>query len=169
MSKTLVYLGIGANLVPEGYDSLYQGLEDVVHHIKQEHEVIECSRWFVSAPVPISNQPDFMNMVLAIKTDLPAFDLLTCIHNLEAKFGRVRTKRNAARVLDIDVLGYGDDIIDSPHLTIPHPRLAERAFVLLPWLDIAPDWSHPVLGLTVAEMAKALGDGDEDLQICKPM
>ena len=87
-------------------------------------------------------------------------DLLVCLHAVEVRFGRVRRAVNAARVLDLDLLAYGSQVSapgESPIL--PHPRLAERAFVLLPLAELAPDWRHPVSGLSVAELAARLPPG----------
>ncbi len=103
------------------------------------------SRWFLTAPVPASDQPDYVNGVaLVTGGDNPAA-LLSALHAIEHAAGRVRGAVNAARVLDLDLIAWDDEIVASPTLTLPHPRAALRAFVLAPLRDVAPDWRHPVL------------------------
>ncbi len=87
---------------------------------------------------------------------LPA-ELLQQIHHLENQLGRTRTFPNAPRTIDIDLLAYGDLVLDTPELILPHPRLHQRAFVLVPLLEIAPAWRHPVFGKTAAELLSAAG------------
>jgi 2-amino-4-hydroxy-6-hydroxymethyldihydropteridine pyrophosphokinase len=124
------------------------------------------SRWFESAPVPASDQPWFVNAVARVATGLAAEALLTVLHRIEADLGRIRRVRNEARVIDLDLLAYGELVRRSETgLVLPHPRLHERAFVLLPLLEVAPDWRHPVLRKTAAELALALPAGP----ICRPL
>ncbi|MCB2101133.1 MAG: 2-amino-4-hydroxy-6-hydroxymethyldihydropteridine diphosphokinase [Rhodobacterales bacterium] len=119
------------------------------------------SRWYRTAPVPVSDQPWYVNGVAAVETALDPRALLALLHAVEADFGRVRAERNAPRILDLDLLAHGDTVLPGPDLILPHPRLHERAFVLLPLADVAPRWRHPVLGRTVAEMIAALPEGQE--------
>lgn len=107
------------------------------------------SRWFLSAPVPPSGQPDYVNGVAALRVDHayyrdPAL-LLRDLQAIEARCGRVRSVPNAARTLDLDLIALNDLVRLAPDPILPHPRAHERAFVLLPLLDVAPDWMHPVL------------------------
>lgn len=107
------------------------------------------SRWFQSAPVPPSSQPDYVNAVAAVRVDSayvadPAL-LLQRLMEIEAACGRQRGMPNAARTLDLDLVAVGDVVRLSPDPILPHPRAHKRAFVLLPLLDVAPDWVHPVL------------------------
>jgi 2-amino-4-hydroxy-6-hydroxymethyldihydropteridine diphosphokinase len=132
---------------------------------------LQRSRWFVSAPVPASDQPWFVNGVIAVATALEPAALLAQMQRIEAQFGRVRAAANAARTLDLDLLAYGDRVEiraasgASGGLILPHPRLAERAFVLLPLADIAPSWHHPVTGRSLTELIGAL-DG---AQVARPL
>lgn len=169
MTAIRAYLGIGGNLVPDGYDNLLSALEAAIDRIHQIAPVIQRSRWYKTAPVPISDQPDFLNAVLAVETVLSASELLGQLHRIEAGFGRVRSARNAARVLDIDILFYGDQIINSESLQIPHPRLHRRAFVLCPLCEIAPDFIHPVIGATSTELYDAFLQTPEGGQACLPL
>jgi 2-amino-4-hydroxy-6-hydroxymethyldihydropteridine diphosphokinase len=108
--------------------------------------------------VPVSDQPWFVNAAAAIETELSARALLDLLHRIEESFGRTRTVANAARVLDLDLLAFGTQVLDAPpDPLVPHPRLAGRAFVLLPIRDIAPLWRHPVSGRTLDSMIAALG------------
>lgn len=109
--------------------------------------IVGRSRWYESAPVPMSDQPWYVNGVVEIDTDLDPASLLALLHEIEAAFGRTRSVRNEARPLDLDLLAYGDRVLtEEPAPLIPHPRLHERAFVLLPLAELAPDWRHPALG-----------------------
>lgn len=169
MTAIRAYLGIGGNLVPDGYDNLLSALEAAIDRIHQIAPVIQRSRWYKTAPVPISDQPDFLNAVLAVETRLSASELLGQLHRIEAGFGRVRSVRNAARVLDIDILFYGDQIINSESLQIPHPRLHRRAFVLCPLCEIAPDFTHPVISTTSTGLYDAFLQTPEGGQACLPL
>jgi 2-amino-4-hydroxy-6-hydroxymethyldihydropteridine diphosphokinase len=126
------------------------------------------SPWYESAPVPASDQPWFVNGVARVDTTLTAPELLALLHAIETRFGRARSVANAARTLDLDLLAYGETILRAGPLRLPHPRLHERAFVLLPLRDVAPDWRHPDLGLTPAALLAALGQGLEN-QAMRPI
>jgi len=151
-----VYIGIGSNLVPDGYLNLRAAMEGAVLHLSKSLDIVAVSPWYVTAPVPVSDQPDFLNAVIHIQTNLSAHSVLEFLHSVERRFGRVRSVRNAARKLDLDLLAYDSSVIDEDRLTVPHPRLFERAFVLLPWCDLAPDWCHPVLDKTIRELVERI-------------
>lgn len=165
----IVLIGIGANLPSERFGLPINACRAAVAALDETGDVrvVARSRWFESEPVPKSDQPWFVNGVVEVDTDLAPARLLECLHAIEARFGRVRTVQNAARVLDLDLLAYGDDVVAGGNggLRVPHPRLAERAFVLLPLQDIRPAWTHPETGRTVAEMLDALPPG----QVCRPL
>ena len=117
------------------------------------------SRNYRSAPVPISDQPWYTNAVVAVATELPPRELLALLHRVEARFGRERRQVNGARPLDLDLLAYGERVqagggVGEPDL--PHPRLHQRAFVLLPLAEVAPGWRHPITGDTVEHLIAAL-------------
>jgi 2-amino-4-hydroxy-6-hydroxymethyldihydropteridine diphosphokinase len=103
-------------------------------------------------------QPDFINQALLIQTELTAREVLKRALEIEIRLGRVRHEKWGSRVIDIDILFYGDDVIAEPDLQVPHPHLHERAFVLIPLEEIAPDLQHPVLKRSVTEMARNLDD-----------
>jgi 2-amino-4-hydroxy-6-hydroxymethyldihydropteridine diphosphokinase len=109
--------------------------------------------------VPDSHQPWFVNAVALLATDLEPEALLDRLLDVEARFGRVRGERNAARTLDLDLLDYDGLVVDTPRLTLPHPRLHERRFVLEPLCEITPEWRHSRLGLTAAQLLDRLPPG----------
>jgi 2-amino-4-hydroxy-6-hydroxymethyldihydropteridine diphosphokinase len=119
--------------------------------------VVARSRWYGSAPVPPSGQPWFVNGVAAVESRRGPAELLGLLHRIEAAFGRERRVRNEARVLDLDLIDYGGQVSgpdEQPQL--PHPRVGERSFVLLPLAELAPDWHHPVSGRPIAELVRGL-------------
>ena len=162
MNRTSILIGIGANLSPDGYATPREGCEAAIDGLSQLGiDVLAVSPWYETAPVPVSDQPWFNNAVIAATTAMTAVDTLAALHSIEAGFGRVRTVRNAARVLDLDLLDYGGQTFDDEHISIPHPRLHERAFVLLPMRDVAPGYSHPVSGIGINDLIAALPDNQE--------
>jgi 2-amino-4-hydroxy-6-hydroxymethyldihydropteridine diphosphokinase len=123
------------------------------------------SRWFSSPAWPASDQPPYVNGVIAVETTLDPAALLALLHRVEAGYGRVRGLANAARPLDLDLLAYGDRI-EAPAPgqgpILPHPRLAQRAFVLLPLAEVAPGWRHPVTGHPIDALIDALVQAEGD-------
>lgn len=160
MSETPILIGLGANLSgPSG--SPRQACEAALARLETEGVRIKRrSRWYESAPVPASDQPWYVNGVAEVETALDPAALLALLHRIEADFGRERRERNEARVLDLDLLAYGTRVNDGPEPPLlPHPRLAERAFVLLPLAEVAPDWSDPRSGRPVQALIAALPPG----------
>lgn len=142
----MILIALGANLPSVSHGAPRQTLEAALVALERpEIKVSSRSRWYTTAPVPSSDQPDFVNIVVCLETDLAAGPLLQVLHAVEDNFGRVREARNAARVLDIDLLDY-DGQITADWPILPHPRMDQRGFVLVPLRDIAPDWVHPVTG-----------------------
>ncbi|MDB5084684.1 MAG: 2-amino-4-hydroxy-6-hydroxymethyldihydropteridine pyrophosphokinae [Bacilli bacterium] len=117
-------------------------------------------------PVGYLNQPKFLNAVILVTTSLRPAELLEFLLKIESNYLRVRTIKEGPRTLDLDLLYMDNEVISDKWLTLPHPRLHERAFVLAPLQEVAPEWHHPVLGLTVKEMWEQLSDR-EGIQQCK--
>ncbi len=145
--SAFVYLGLGSNL-GDRESNLAQALAMLVEKVRLE----KYSSIYETEPVGYSEQPDFLNMVCSGSTDLDPFDLLTFVKEIEKGLGRVPSFPNAPRPIDIDILFYDDQIIRSESLTIPHSRIAERAFVLVPLSEIAPKLIHPENGKHVEEL-----------------
>lgn len=151
-------IGLGSNLPAQAHGGPIAVLDAAVAAVARTiAEIVRRSRWFWSAPVPASAQPLFVNGVIALAPhDLPPEAVLDRLHAIEAAFGRQRRQRNAARILDLDLLAMGGQIAGRPGaLQLPHPRLAERAFVLAPLAEILPGWRHPVTGQPVEALLAA--------------
>ncbi|MET4804949.1 2-amino-4-hydroxy-6-hydroxymethyldihydropteridine diphosphokinase [Limibacillus sp. MBR-115] len=154
----MILIALGANLPAAGYTSPRATLEAALSRLQDKGPKITAkSRWYRSAPVPPSDQPDFVNGAACVETELGSREMLEALHAIEAEFGRTRSVPNAARTLDLDLLAYDAEVVDQPGgLQIPHPRLQDRSFVLLPLRDIAAEWRHPISGLSVGEMLSRL-------------
>lgn len=116
---------------------------------------IAVSAFYRTPAWPDPRDPEFVNAVARVQTELSPKQLIAQLHKTEAAFGRVRNEKNAPRSLDLDILDYEGRIEDGPPV-LPHPRMASRAFVLVPLHDIAPDWRHPVSGKSVDDMLQAV-------------
>ena len=145
-------LGLGANLGDPDAQ-----LREAVRRLEEALGPARRSSVYRSAPVGRADQPDFLNLALRFDRAAEPLEVLSLIGRIEREMGRVRTVRNEPRIVDIDILGAGDRIVDRDALHIPHPRLHERAFVLLPMIEIAPEWRHPELGLTPAALLDRAG------------
>jgi 2-amino-4-hydroxy-6-hydroxymethyldihydropteridine diphosphokinase len=160
----VILIGIGSNLAaPPARTPLETALEALPALAAPHLHPFACSSWYESAPVPASDQPWFVNAVALIDSDLEPETLLGRMLAVESRFARVRSarKRNAARTLDLDLLDYDGLVVDTAKLVLPHPRLHERRFVLEPLREVAPEWHHPVLGLSAAELLARLPPGQE--------
>lgn len=176
-------IALGAN-VPHRHNSLANTLTTALRLLESSPDirVIRRSRWYRSPAYPAGSGPDFINGAALIDTNLGPAEILAELHRVEEALGRERTTRWAPRVCDLDLLFSGNEIspdpvtlaewvkidlgkaqtVTPPHLILPHPRLHERAFVLFPLQEIAPDWVHPLLKKTVIEMASSLAASDTE-------
>ena len=174
---TTCYLGLGANL-PFGSNQPVDTVQQAARRLSEAGLTnLRLSGFYRTSPYPASNQPDFVNCVAAVETDLLPEGVLELCQTIEQDLGRERNVRWDARTLDIDLLAYEGLVL--PHdqtwiglaeasadgtvvgdLVIPHPRLHERAFVLVPLRDLAPQWRHPVLRKTVSELLDGIAEGE---------
>ena len=171
-----ILLALGSNVSNDLLDSYDLVKKSISELCKKTIKKINISNFYQTPAFPIGAGPDFINCVISAYTELDSLALLEELHSIEAKFGRKRLKRWGQRTLDIDLLDYdfnikpnityvqewlnmplGQQLKQIPNqLILPHPRLQERAFVLIPMVDVAPDWMHPILGKTTLEMRDAL-------------
>jgi 2-amino-4-hydroxy-6-hydroxymethyldihydropteridine diphosphokinase len=161
MTKGGVYIGLGANLPSPEYGTPRETIAAAIAALEAKGlAVVARSPLYESEPVPVSDQPWYLNAAVEVATDLSAHEVLALLHSVENAFGRVRAIRNEARVLDLDLLDHRGIVRDGPDSPLlPHPRLADRAFVLMPLRDIAPQWRHPVNGRSLAELLESLPEG----------
>lgn len=156
----MILIGIGSNLAAPGLGSPRATTAAALAALPGiGATVLDQSSWYESEPVPVSDQPWFVNGVAAVATRLEPHSLLAALLGLEARFGRTRAARNAARTLDLDLLDYDSRRYSDEWLILPHPRLHERRFVLEPLCEMMPHWRHPVLGRSAAELLAALPPG----------
>jgi 2-amino-4-hydroxy-6-hydroxymethyldihydropteridine diphosphokinase len=152
-----VFIAYGSNL-SAGPVTASQAFDEVVKNLQVRGLIVNrISRLWASKAWPNPDDPSYVNAVLQIATDLQPTELMSLLHDMEREAGRVRDGRlNAPRVLDLDLIAFGDIIMSGETgLILPHPRAADRAFVMGPLAEIAPDWVHPVLQRTATELLSA--------------
>lgn len=158
------YLGLGANL---GDRELY--IKTALRELDAlpTMTVVKVSSLYQTAPIGKKDQPEFLNAAAMVRTPLPPEELLAQILHLELRMGRVRNERWGPRVIDVDILAYADAVVEVPGLSIPHPRLKERAFALVPLAEIAPDLVLPgdarSMKILAAEQAKSANNSCESI------
>lgn len=154
------YLILGGNV-----GDMFVNLKNARQHIEQKvGNITQSSSIYRTAAWGKTDEPAFLNQVLVVKTFLSAAQLIETILGIELKMGRQRTIKNASRIIDIDILFYNFDVINSADLIVPHPQIPNRRFVLTPLNEIAPDLIHPQLNLSISALLKNCVD---DLQVDK--
>jgi len=163
----MILIGVGSNLKSNSYDLPKDNCIEAIHQLSL-HAIypVRTSSFYETSPIPYTNlEPWYINSVVVVKTNLNPFCLLKALLKIELNMGRSRTSANAPRIIDLDLLAYDDQIIGEEGLTLPHPRLHERAFVLKPLEQIAPNWIHPVTGKSIKQLVKNL----DPHQIARPI
>ena len=151
-----IFLGLGSNLGDREHN-----LKRAIERLAPEIETGKKSLIYQTAPMYVTEQPEFLNMTIQAETELSAHEVFQKIDTIQKEMGEHR--KNQPRSIDIDILFFGHKIIETPELKIPHPKIAERAFVLVPMNDIAPDFVHPVLGVPIETLLSRV-EGHEDVK-----
>ena len=154
MAKNQIFISLGTNLGnrSEQLTTAMQAIEATLGTIIKQSSVYETKPW------GISDQPDFLNQVILVHTDQSPMECLTRLSAIENKLGRKREEKWGARIIDLDLLYFNDAIIDTPKLILPHPGLAHRKFVLVPLVEIAADFIHPLLLKTQKQLLESCTD-----------
>ena len=146
MNKTYLLLGSNMGNSPERFTEAHTFIETKIGKVTRQ------SAFYKTAPWGNPHQPDFLNQVIMVQTDLTPFEVLENIFTIEKTMGRIRTVKNAPRIIDIDILFFNNEIIQQKMLTIPHPEIVNRRFVLIPLNELSPRLVHPVLNKTIEQL-----------------
>lgn len=158
--ETTAYIGVGSNLGDKRHNCLTA--VEVMKRIPGS-ELTGRSDWYLTKPVGVKGQDWYVNGVVSISTKIPALDLLRRLLAIESDMGRVRRKRWESRIIDLDILLYGHEIINERDLTVPHPLMHLRKFVLVPLVQLAPDLIHPSLGVSMAELLRKMTNNGQEV------
>ncbi len=160
----LAYLSLGSNLGDRA-----RNLHSAISQLRAGGKLRAVSEFYETGPVEVTNQPRFINCVIALETDQTPEQLLALALKIEAGMGRVRQSDKGPRIIDIDIVLFGDQVVSELGLTIPHPAMAQRRFVLQPLAEIAPEAFHPTLKKTARELLAALPEGQDVRRVDKSL
>ena len=160
MDGKAAYIGIGSNLGDKR-----SNCSRAIEMIEQIPgcELLRCSDWYLTKPIGTGEQDWYLNGVLAVQTRLPVRGLLGRLMAIERNMGRVRKERWGPRIIDLDILLYGQEIINEENLRVPHPLMHLRRFVLVPLVQLDPNLIHPTLGMSVAELLKRIPENGQEV------
>ena len=154
MTSATAYLSLGSNLGERRHN-----LSEAIRRLDSIGRVLAVSSFYETEPVELTDQPSFLNCVVALEAEIEPEQLMRALLHLEQEMGRKRIEKKGPRSIDIDILLFGDTVIDTPELTVPHPAMAKRRFVLKPLAEIAPDVQIPTSKKTVREALAELPEG----------
>jgi len=160
--QEIVYLSLGSNVGDRSAN-----LAAAIASLRSLGEVTSVSSLYETEPVGFTAQPWFLNCAVKLMTDKTPKQLLADILDLEQKMGRVRAQKNGPRIIDVDILLFGESIVETKGLTVPHPAMHQRRFVLEPLAEIAPELRHPVLNRTIRQLRDALPPGQAVRKLAK--
>lgn len=152
----LAYLSLGSNL-----GNREQNLREAIRRLGEAGTVVAVSSFYETEPVEFTDQAWFVNCAVALETKAEPLSLIRVLLRIEQEMGRKRVQKKGPRVIDMDIVIFGDAVVSTPELTIPHPAMARRRFVLQPLAEIAPDFLHPTLHQTIRALLDELPPGQE--------
>lgn len=152
----IAYLSLGSNV-----GNRKGHLQEAIRRLSAFGKIVGMSSFYETEPVEVTDQEWFLNCAVALETDMGSAELLTALLNIEQAMGRERVRKKGPRSIDIDIILFAAEVVDTPELTIPHPAMSTRRFVLQPLAEIAPDLQHPTLKKTITQILSDLPDGQE--------
>ena len=152
MNTVYLLLGSNQNIPAQQLKKAIAAVKQVIGAVKRHSSIYQTAAW------GNTNQPDFLNQVIIAETVLTAAQTMQAILNIEKKMGRIRTKKNAPRIIDIDILFFNKEIIQTNNLTVPHPQIQNRNFVLVPLNELSPNLKHPLLHKTIHQLLRICPD-----------
>ena len=154
----MILVAIGSNLNSKSFGSPEQNCNAAIDMLRKYFEVTQSSSFYKTEPIPKSEQPWFVNCIVNIKSKISPSRILDTLLEIELQFGRKRNRKNEARVIDLDLIAYNNLIVKSLKLTLPHPRMHLRKFVIQPICDINKNWIHPISKKKAFEILKELAN-----------
>ena len=157
MISNKIIIGIGGNINSKDGSHPVEVCNNAIKSLKDYSiQVEKQSKWYITEPIPKSDQPNFFNCVAIASTKQNEYEVLKSLHEIEAKFGRKRNKINEPRSIDLDLIDYSSKVLQNKKITIPHPRAHLRRFVIGPLAEIDPNWFHPLLKVNILEILRKL-------------